>query len=177
MIETWVEKNEWKRKNIKKSLVFNKLKNIDGLFLCERGLFIRLFGKKVDKLNGFLIGSSHGFDILKVKGILHLSPIYVNTSGRVCSQTINHVGMGRCKSIGKSVVVCGMVAVSVVPHDVIPVARSGCGVYCRCDLDTLVFYLLKIHLLSSVLAPIRRITLPNSVRFVPNVNVTCVLQL
>ena len=97
------------------------MKNIDGLFFGERCLILRLFGKKVHKLDGFLIGSRHGLDILKVKRILGLSSIEVDTSGRVHSQTVDHVGMGGCKSVGEGVVVGWMVEVCVVPHDVIAV--------------------------------------------------------
>lgn len=153
------------------------MKNIDGLFFGKRCLFLRLFGKKVHKLNGLLIRSRHGLDVFEIERILGLSSIDVDTSGRVHSYAVDHVGMSGCESVGQGIVVGWVVAVGVVAHDAIAVTGSGGGVDCCCDLDTLVFYLLEIHFFHPVYASIRCISVPNPVRPVSDVYIPRVLQI
>jgi hypothetical protein len=116
-----VSKNEYEKEKILKSLVPNKLKDINCLFFHKRGLIFRFFGKKVHKLYRILIRTRHRFYVLKVKRILHLSAINVYVRTIVHPYTIGHVRMRRRKPVTDRVVVSRVVAVSVVAHYVVAV--------------------------------------------------------
>ncbi len=164
----WMMIKKWK--NIKKSFVFNKLKNIDGLFLHKRRLVLRFFLEKVNKLDALLIRGRHGFYVLKVERVLNFPSI----GGRclIHSNTTHHVGIGRCEAIGLCIIVSRMVPVSVAPYNVIPITwtRSWIG----CYLYPLVLNLLKIHLLCSVVCLC--VGLSNTVCSVTDVYASCILQ-
>ena len=69
-----------------------------------------------------------------------------------------------------------MVAVSVVTRYVISVTGPGSGVDCCSYLDSLVLYLLKIHVFNLVAVGVRCVTLSHTICSVPDVDIARVLQ-
>lgn len=152
------------------------MKNIDSFFFHERRLIIGFLGKKVHKLYSLLIGSSHGFNVLKVVWILYLSSIHVNISRRGHSHTIHHVRIGRSEPVCHCVVIGRVFVVSIVAYDIVAITGPGCGIVSCCDLDSLVLYFLEIHLFHPIAVIFCCVTFSNSISSITDVYIACVLQ-